>query len=99
MIVLVNEFGVKINALIVPFGARFGVDRFSRNRGEAVLEFYDTRTTKSFPPFGQFICNMPLEKILQAQQGIQLKNSVTEWKLSWENVRQIAGFIRLGQTT
>lgn len=94
MLVVTNEFGVRINVMIVPFGAKLGGDRFGTNKGDALVEFYDPRSTKSFPPFGQFICRMSLERILDARESIQLSSFITEWRLSQSNVAQIANHVR-----
>lgn len=94
MLVVENEFGVRINVVLVPFGSKFGGDSFTTNKGEAIVEFYDTRSTRSFPPFGQFICRMSLERIIDARDSIQLSSFVTEWRLSQSNVSQIANHVR-----
>lgn len=98
VLVLVNEFGVKINVIVVPYGARLGGDRFGVNRDQTVVEFYDTRTTRSFPPFGQFICRLPLDKVIASQGGLQLKLQVPEWKLSQMNIEVISSYLNGIQT-
>lgn len=94
MLVVTNEFGVRINVTFVPFGSKLGGDSYSTNKGETLIEFYDTRTTRSFPPLGQFICRMSLEKVLDSRDSIQLSSLVTEWRLSQSNVLQIANHVR-----
>jgi hypothetical protein len=89
MLIVVNDFGVKIQVAVVPTGFHSQFDPREVNEGSTFVEFFDTRSTKSFPPMGQFIAKVDLAKLLQTEGSLKLSRIATEWCLSPANIEKI----------
>jgi hypothetical protein len=95
MLKVVNDFGVTLHVIIVPTGFRSHAGAHEINEGTTVVEFFDTRSQRSYPPFGQFVARLPLSTILDAEKNIQLSILVSEWMVSQQNIEKICLYVKV----
>jgi hypothetical protein len=89
MLFVVNEFGVKIRVAVIPTGCHSQKDPAQVNQGVTSVEFFDSRSDRSFPPFGQFIAKVDLNKLLDTDGSLRLSHLASEWTISGANIEKI----------
>lgn len=95
MLTVVNDFGVKLNVVVVPTGFCSHTGNHEVNAGPTIVEFFDSRSIKGFPPLGQFIAKLPLTEVLDSENGLQLSRLACEWTINQDNIKKIGLYVKV----